>query len=165
MTAEKRPTGQKASAVARTFWVIHRGVYRLTGGRLGPWRPKAGKRFGVMGLTTQGRRSGQPRLVMVGYFEDGPNLITLAMNGWADTEPAWWLNLEAEPEAKVMLKTGPRTIRARRASDAEHHRLWARFNDFPGWGDDLEARITRRSKNTPIVVFEPQEVGASGDRG
>ena len=32
---------------------------------------------------------------------DGPNLIALAMNGWADGEPAWWLNLQAHPEAEV----------------------------------------------------------------
>ena len=38
---------------------------------------------------------------MVGYFEDGPNLVTMAMNGWADDEPAWWLNLQAHPEASV----------------------------------------------------------------
>ena len=38
---------------------------------------------------------------MVGYFEDGPNLVTMAMNGWADGEPAWWLNLQAHPEVSV----------------------------------------------------------------
>jgi hypothetical protein len=33
--------------------------------------------------TSRGRRS-----VIVGYVQDGPNLVTLAMNGWADPEPA-----------------------------------------------------------------------------
>ena len=51
-----------------------------------------------MRLTTLGRRSGQPRVAIVGYYEDGPNLVTLAMNGWAEAEPAWWLNLQAQPE-------------------------------------------------------------------
>ena len=161
MNTEKQPT---APAFVRTFWAIHRGIYRISRGRLGPWRPKPGKRFGVMGLTTHGRRSGQPRLAMVGYFEDGRNLVTLAMNGWADTEPAWWLNLQAKPEATVMLKTGPRAVRARKASEAEHDRLWARFDDFPGWGDDLGARVSTRTTNTPIIIFEPQEMGAAGDR-
>jgi hypothetical protein len=36
-----------------------------------------------MSLATVGRRSGQRRIAMVGYYEDGPNLVTLAMNGWA----------------------------------------------------------------------------------
>ena len=44
-----------------------------------------------MGLRTTGRRTGAPHLVMVGYVENGPNLVTLAMNGWADTQPAWRL--------------------------------------------------------------------------
>jgi len=48
-----------------------------------------------MRLTTTGRRSGQNRSVILGYIEDGPKLVTLAMNGWGEGEPAWWLNLQA----------------------------------------------------------------------
>jgi deazaflavin-dependent oxidoreductase (nitroreductase family) len=55
----------------------------------------------MMRLTTIGRRSGQERSVILGYFEDGPNLVTMAMNGWASPEPAWWLNLQANPEVTV----------------------------------------------------------------
>ncbi len=65
----------------RLFWITHRRLYRLTGGRLGLWRPKR-NRWGAMRLTTVGRRTGLERSVMVGYFEDGPNLVTMAMNGW-----------------------------------------------------------------------------------
>ena len=76
----------------RLAWYAHRAVYQMSGGRLGLWRPK-GTRWGTMRLTTTGRRTGRARSVLLGYFEDGPNLVTLAMNGWADGEPAWWLNL------------------------------------------------------------------------
>ena len=41
---------------------------------------------------------------MLGYNEDGPNLVALAVNAWADAEPAWWLNLQAHPDAIVELK-------------------------------------------------------------
>jgi F420H(2)-dependent quinone reductase len=119
----------------RIAWVLHRAYYRLTGGRRGLWRPKAGAKFGTMRLTTTGRRSGQPRVAIVGYYEDGPNLVTLAMNGWAEAEPAWWLNLQAQPETVVELKDGPRAVRARVAAGAERERLWASFRDYPGWGD------------------------------
>jgi F420H(2)-dependent quinone reductase len=62
-------------------WYVHRGVYRITGGRVDLWRPR-GNRWGTMCLTTTGRRTGRQRAVLLGYVEDGPNLVTLAMNGW-----------------------------------------------------------------------------------
>jgi len=46
---------------------------------------------------------------MLGYIEDGPNLVTVAMNGWADSEPAWWLNLQSHPEATVDVTGGSRS--------------------------------------------------------
>ena len=49
-------------------------------------------------LTTIGRRTGQECSVILGYFNDGPNPVTLAMNGRADGEPAWWFNCRAHPE-------------------------------------------------------------------
>jgi hypothetical protein len=51
--------------------------------------------------------------VIIAYLEDGPNLIAMAMNGWADGKPAWWLNLQAHPDARVILVDGPRPARAR----------------------------------------------------
>ena len=56
----------------RTVWKLHRGIYRITGGSLGLWRPKPSG-WGTSRLTTTGRRTGQPRSVMIGYFTDGPN--------------------------------------------------------------------------------------------
>ena len=63
-----------------------------------------------MRLTTVGRRSGKERSVILGYYEDGPNLVTMAMNGWKDAEPAWWLNLQANPEATIELPGGQRRV-------------------------------------------------------
>ncbi len=140
----------------RIAWVGHRALLRLSGGRIGLSRPKAGSKFGMMRLTTVGRRSGQPRVAIIGYYEDGPNLVTLAMNGWADTEPAWWLNLQAQPETVVELKDGPRAVRARVAAGEERARLWATFRDYPGWGDDLDALAARRSTERAVVVLEPR---------
>ena len=91
--------------VIRVAWVTHRAIHRFTGGRVGLRPAEAGKRFGMLRLTSIGRRTGQPRVAIVGYLEDGPNLVTLAMNGWADAEPAWWLNLQAQPETVVSWTT------------------------------------------------------------
>ena len=140
----------------RSAWVLHRAIYAVSGGRIGLWRPQAGGRFGTLRLKTRGRRSGQPRVAILGYYEDGPNLITLAMNGWADADPAWWLNLQAHPEATVDLADGARAVRARAAAGEDRARLWARFRDYPGWGADLDALAARRSTETAVVVLEPR---------
>ena len=154
-TTPKRATVPPRPLI-RTFWAVHKTVVRLSGGRVGLWRPRAGKRFGVLSLETLGRRSGRPRMVIVAYFEDEPNLVTLAMNGWADAEPAWWLNLQARPDATVMLRTGARSVRARPAVGDERERLWAKVGDYPGWGDDIDGLAARRAMNTTVVVFEPR---------
>jgi deazaflavin-dependent oxidoreductase (nitroreductase family) len=97
--------------------------------RLGLWRPKPG-RWGTLRLTTTGRRTGRPRSVIVAYLQDGPNLVTLAMNGWADPEPAWWLNLQTQPDATVKLVGETRAVRARAAQGTDRSRLWARWSDI-----------------------------------
>jgi deazaflavin-dependent oxidoreductase (nitroreductase family) len=84
---------------------------------------------------------------------DGLNLVTLAMNGWASPDPAWWLNLQAQPEATVELKGEPtRRVRARAASGEERERLWARWREV---GDDVDGYSTRRSGETAVVILEP----------
>ena len=88
----------------RTFWKLHRGMYRLTGGRFGLQRPERGARFGVLRLHTVGRRSGQARIAMIGYYEDGPNVVTLAMNGWGAADPACRLSHQAgSPSAQPFI--------------------------------------------------------------
>ena len=132
-------------------WVIHRAIYRLTGGRLGLWQPKDGK-WGTMRLKTIGRRSGRHRVAILGYYEDGPNLVTMAMNGWLAAEPGWWLNLQEQPDASVDLAGGSRQVHARAAQGDERSRLWARWRDL---GGDLDAYATRRPSETAVVILEP----------
>jgi hypothetical protein len=79
------------------------------------------------------------------------------MNGWGDPEPAWWLNLQSQPEAVVALKGGAtRQVRARAAAVEERDRLWTKLGRWNGWGHDLDAFARRRSGETAIVVFEPR---------
>ena len=96
---------------------------------------------------------------MIGYYPDGENLVTMAMNGWADAEPAWWLNLQATPKATVDLPDGPRSVLTRTTTDAERDRLWAKFRDYPGWGADLDALAAGRSIPTAVIVLVPQATG------
>ena len=136
----------------RLAWVAHRAIYRVTGGRRGLWHPKA-NRWGTMRLTTIGRRTGKERRAILGYYEDGPNLVTMAMNGWADGEPAWWLNLQADPDASVELADGSRAVRGRAAEGEERTRLWERWRDM---GDDVDGYATLRSTETAVVILEPR---------
>ncbi len=89
---------------------------------------------------------------MLGYPPDGPNLTTMAMNGWADAEPAWWLNLQAHPEASIETVDGHRRVIARAAIGDERSRLWARWAEVD---KGLDAYAARRSKETAVVILEP----------
>lgn len=134
------------------FWFAHRRLLRVTRGRIGLWRPKR-KGWGAMCVHTVGRKSGKPHDVVVGYFEDGSNLVTMAMNGWGAPEPAWWLNLQAQPDVVVDLRDGPREVTAHAASGEERDRLWERWGQID---KNLEAYAARRPTQTAVVVFEPR---------
>ena len=144
-----------------TFWRAHRALVRATHGRLGLWRPKPGK-WGALWLTTTGRRSGRPRHVLVGYFEDGGDCyVTMAMNGWGAPEPAWWLNLQARPDATVRTRDGVRAVRAHRATGAERERLWARWGQID---EHLDEYAARRPHETAVVVLEPATARPDGSQ-
>jgi deazaflavin-dependent oxidoreductase (nitroreductase family) len=111
--------------------------------------------MGMIRLRTVGRHTGKARVAIVGYIEDGPNLVTPAMTGWAQPEPAWWLNLQANPEATVELLDGPRKVTARAAIGEERARLWKRFVDL-GSSAFTDACAVLRSSETALVIFEPR---------
>jgi deazaflavin-dependent oxidoreductase (nitroreductase family) len=123
----------------------------MTGQRRGLWVPTE-KRWGTMLLTSTGRRSGKQREAILGYYEDGGNLVTLAMNGWGAAEPAWWLNLQAQPEATIRLKDRTTRVHAHEAVGEERDRLWARWQQL---GDDVDGYSVRRPGETAVVVLEP----------
>lgn len=155
-TLSRQPHSKQPSVSPRWFirtaWVVHRGLYSISGGRLGLAKPRPGK-YGMLRLHTVGRRSGQARIAILAYFEDGPNLILMAMNGWAEPHPAWWLNLRAHPEASVDLPEGARRVRAREAHGAERERLWAGWDAYND-GTSMADYGTLRSKQTPVIVLE-----------
>ena len=135
-----------------TAWRVHRALYRLSGGRF-LWTPANKRGWGALRLTTIGRKSGRERNVIVGYIDDGPNLVTLAMNGWDEGHPAWWLNLEAHPDAVVRLAhRQPQRVHARVAVGHERDRLWQRWVETD---PALLAAAARRSTRAPVVVLEP----------
>jgi deazaflavin-dependent oxidoreductase (nitroreductase family) len=154
MTEATKPSPQVPRWIVRSIWIVHRAAFRLTGGRFG-LRTAEDTRWGMLRLRSIGRRSTKERVAILGFIEDGPNLVTPAMNGWADPEPAWWLNLQANPKATVELPDGStRVVRARAAVGEERERLWRRFVDL-GSAAFTDANAALRSRETALVVLEP----------
>lgn len=150
-----KPSPKVPHWLIRTIWMAHRAVIRFTGARLG-LRPPTATQWGMLRLTTTGRKSGARRLAIVGYIEDGATLIVPAMNGWMAPDPAWWLNLQANPEASVRLSGGSvREMRARAAIGEERDRLWRRLVDL-GSSAYSDANAATRGREAAIVVLEPQ---------
>ena len=140
-----------------TAWRAHRLLHRISGGRF-LWTPSNKRGWGALRLTTIGRKSGQERRVIIGYLEDGPNLVALAMNGWDEGHPLWWRNLEAHPDAVVRLAgQPPRPVRARPSVGEERDRLWQRWVAVD---PKLDAYAVGRSTETPVIVLEPRDQAA-----
>jgi deazaflavin-dependent oxidoreductase (nitroreductase family) len=103
-------------------------------------------------LTTTGRKSGEPRAVMLSSLQDGGNYIVIASNGGEDYDPAWWLNLQAKPQATVQIGRRTMTVEAAEATGAERERLWATVKR----AEPQYATYEKLSKRTiPVVVLRP----------
>lgn len=146
-----RPPTVPPAWFVHTAWRAHRALYRLSGGRF-LWTTSNKRGWGALRLTTIGRKSGQERSVIIGYVEDGANLVALAMNGWDEGDPAWCLNLEANPDAVIRLAgQPPHRVRAHQAVGEERDRLWQLWTAVD---PQLDAYAARRTTTTPVVVLE-----------
>jgi deazaflavin-dependent oxidoreductase (nitroreductase family) len=139
-------------AVYRAYWFIHQGLRRLSGGRIGT-RSARGDRKGTLFVHTVGRKSGQPRVNGLYYIVEGSNLIVVASNAGADADPAWWLNLRAQPDAEVELAGQRRPVRARAATDDEAARLWPRLDVA---NPDYATYRAEARRPIRIVILEPR---------
>jgi len=129
---------------------IHRALLKLSGGRVG-WQ--AGK-MPVLELTTTGRKSGQPRSVMLtSPYQEGDTIVIVASRGGDDTNPAWFLNLRDNPAVEVAYKGGPKQkMHARPASAEERARLWPLvIADHKNYAQYQ----TKTTREIPLVLLEP----------
>lgn len=129
------------------LWSLHRAVRRVTGGRIGTSRAK-GDGLGTLFLHTTGRKSGRSRATGLFYIVDEPNLVVVASNAGATSDPAWAMNLRAQPAAEVEVGGERRPVRCREASADEVDRLWPRLVAANPDYDDYRATAAR-----PIPVF------------
>ena len=132
----------------RVFGGMHARVYRLTGGKVGGRIGKAP----VLLLTATGRKSGEPHTTPLLYARAGDGYMVIASKGGAPRHPLWYLNLQANPLAKVTVGRETRQMRARDTHGEERERLWRSLADlYPGY--DKYAQKT--SRQIPVVVLEP----------
>ena len=106
----------------------------------------------VLALTTTGRQSGELRRTVVAYVEHGDGYAVGALNLGSDRDPAWCLNLRANPRATVTVAGKTTAVRAREAKGPEAEELWQRFErQLP------QTRNTRRvaRREVPVLVLEP----------
>jgi len=129
---------------------VHRGVLKITAGRAG-WQAWD---MPVLRLTTIGRRSGEPRSVMLtSPLQEGTTLVVVASRGGDNQHPAWFLNLRNNPEVEVSYRGEPtRRMRARAATPEERDRLWPLvIADHKNYA----AYQTRTTREIPLVLLEP----------
>lgn len=137
---------QNNRTLLRLVTVIHRALYRASGGLLG-----ANLGAPMLLLTSIGRRTGRERTTPLLYVRDGERLVIVGSNAGDDLPPAWWLNLEAEPRARVQVGRSLYAVRARKAVGEERERLWRRLvAAHAGYQDYLK----RTAREIPVVVLE-----------
>ena len=104
-------------------------------------------------LTTTGRKSGRASILPLLYqaTEDGGYCV-VASKGGAPTHPAWFLNLEAEPQARIQVINEKMSVKARVATGEERQKLWKMMVEFYAPYEDYQA-LTERE--IPVVVLNP----------
>lgn len=104
-------------------------------------------------LTTIGRRSGEPRPQPLIYGQHGDAYLVVASKGGAPQHPAWYLNLDANPDVEIQVKGERMRARARTATPEEKAELWPIMTrEWPAY-DEYQAKTDR---DIPLVVLEPQ---------
>ena len=129
---------------------LHRGMLKVSGGRVGSEFMK----MPVVELTTIGRKTGQPRTVMLTCpYQEGSTLVVVGSKGGDDRHPAWVLNIREHPKVEVSLRGGPkRPMEARVASPEERARIWpeltAAYAHYAGYQ-------RKTGREIPLVLLDP----------
>jgi F420H(2)-dependent quinone reductase len=132
--------------VTRAFSTMHAVAYRLTKGRA------QSSKYPTMLLTVTGRKTGKPRTVPVIYIEDGDRFVIAAAYSGSDTDPTWWLNLQANPDAVAQVMGRTTRVRATVATTEERPHLWERLVAMYPYFTEYQQRTSR---SIPVVILTP----------
>ncbi|MBI2872291.1 MAG: nitroreductase family deazaflavin-dependent oxidoreductase [Chloroflexi bacterium] len=134
------------------FSRVHALVYRWTGGLVGSRLPLT--KLEVLLLTTTGRRSGKQRTTPLVYFRQGESLIVVASNRGAGRYPAWYWNLQFQPQARVQIRRTRQTVNAKDARAEERRFLWPLLKAKTPL---LELYQARTKRELSVVILRPME--------
>ena len=127
---------------------LHTGLYRATAGRIG-------RRLvdnDMLLLTTRGRVTGQPHTVPLLYLPDGDRYVVFASWGGRTNHPEWYLNLRAEPAARVQVESTRVQVVARTSEGPEREQWWAAAQRAY---DGYTVYQSRTDRQIPVVMLEP----------
>lgn len=145
------PTEEKVgSVVVQVMSRLNTWIYRASGGRIGA---KFARGAPVFLLITKGRKTGEERTAPLIYIEDGDDYLLVASKGGMSHNPAWYLNLVANPQCEVEIGRRRTPMTATRVSVEEKRAVWPRLCAvYPDY-DDYQKRTTR---DIPVMRLTPR---------
>ncbi len=123
--------------------------FRANGGKVGGQFEGAP----LLLLHTTGAKSGQERVSPMMYQAVGDHYAVFASKAGADTNPDWFHNLMAHPDATIEVGTDTVDVTARVTAGDEREEIWTTQKEhFPGFADYERAT----AREIPVVVLEPR---------
>ncbi|MCA0456571.1 MAG: nitroreductase family deazaflavin-dependent oxidoreductase [Chloroflexi bacterium] len=122
------------------------------------YRRSGGKRMGslrgmpLLLLTTTGRKTGKQRVTPVMYIRDGENYVVTASNAGRQQDPAWFVNLKANPQTTIEVGEQTLNAAAHQASAEEKNRLWPELVRQAPFFADYQKNTAR---DIPMVILQP----------
>jgi deazaflavin-dependent oxidoreductase (nitroreductase family) len=136
--------------VTRHVLGAHITAYRLSGGLVGHHVPGAPP---MLLLDHVGAKSGKKRTSPLAYLKDGDDIVIVASKGGYPRNPAWFHNLNANPDTTIQIGRKRRPVHARVAGRRERKRLWPEVVSLYGGYEDYQERTNRQ---IPLVILEPR---------
>lgn len=130
------------------FARAHGWLVLRTGGRPEHMTP----RLRCLVLETRGRRSHKTRRIPLLYMPDGDGFVVIASNFGQEHPPAWWLNLQAEPDALVQLRGRRVAVHARELQGEERRLMLERATAH---NKQWRAYATTLRRELPVIRLEP----------
>lgn len=124
--------------------------FRANGGKVGG--PFEGAPMLILHST--GAKTGKERVTPLVYQPAESGYAVFASKAGAPTNPDWYHNLVANPEASIEVGTDTVAVRARVAGPEEREPIWERQKqDRPAFADYED----KTDRTIPVILLEPIE--------